>query len=288
MGRGVRKLVTLYDGLSSILDEADRRNIEGPNIVEPDPQRKRARDRMYRAYPLFLQLVPYLKTVILEKPIKELNAFIADLQEGANSARSDDIKRVKEEVYARINKEYRPAVPLERSTRDNRGLQHDILDLYLDLTQKWRIIWSTTWKFNSAIERILESASALMQKVSTSRPAPSQLPNIVSKNVTTICPLRRDKVVIMRSEKRYYIGQYYKSQVSKRFLGYLFAFSYPLKPTYSLPSWENALIGESSTHKSLTELSATHWNAIQLTKAVLAKAPALKIRIPGGKMVKTA
>lgn len=42
MGRGIRKLVTLFDPISGILDEADRRNTDGPVAVEADPAKKRA------------------------------------------------------------------------------------------------------------------------------------------------------------------------------------------------------------------------------------------------------
>ena len=44
---------------------------------------------------------------------------------------------------------------------------------------------------------------------------------------------------------------------------------------------KNALTGDHPTQKSLTSLAASHWNAFQLTKSVLSKAPPLKIRIPG-------
>jgi hypothetical protein len=47
-------------------------------------------------------------------------------------------------------------------------------------------------------------------------------------------------------------------------------------------------MGDSSTRKSLTDLAASHWNAVQLTKSAIAKATALKIHIPGGKMVQKA
>ena len=48
---------------------------------------------------------------------------------------------------------------------------------------------------------------------------------------------------------------------------------------------KDALKGDSATRKSLSDLAASHWNAIQLTKGVIAKTAPLKIRIPGGKMV---
>ena len=49
---------------------------------------------------------------------------------------------------------------------------------------------------------------------------------------------------------------------------------------------KNALTGDHPTKKSPTDLAASHWNAIQLTKAVIAKEAPLKICIPGGKMAR--
>ncbi|KAF8955386.1 hypothetical protein BDZ97DRAFT_1764959 [Flammula alnicola] len=119
MGRGIRKVVSLFKGLSSIVDEADCRNIEGANVMESDPPSN-------GPYNLFLWLIPQLKKVIQDPDIGSLNTFLSDLQEGANGARGDDIKRVKEEVYDQINREYKPTEPLLRTKRDNRGLQHNV------------------------------------------------------------------------------------------------------------------------------------------------------------------
>jgi hypothetical protein len=51
---------------------------------------------------------------------------MAQLQEGANGARSDDIKRIKEELAIMVNSDYSPRVPLKPKTREGRGLQHDV------------------------------------------------------------------------------------------------------------------------------------------------------------------
>jgi hypothetical protein len=48
------------------------------------------------------------------------------LQKGANEARADDIRRVKEEVALWLNETYNPAVAFSPKTRDGRGIQNDI------------------------------------------------------------------------------------------------------------------------------------------------------------------
>jgi hypothetical protein len=55
-----------------------------------------------------------------------LNQLLFKLQEGANGARSDDIKRIKEELGTWINLDYKPIKLLDPKSRDGRGLQHDV------------------------------------------------------------------------------------------------------------------------------------------------------------------
>ena len=48
------------------------------------------------------------------------------VQKGANDARSDDVRRAKEEIANWINQTHTPTTPLSVKQRDNRGLQNDI------------------------------------------------------------------------------------------------------------------------------------------------------------------
>ena len=61
----------------------------------------------------------------------------------------------------------------------------------------------------------------------------------------------------------------------------------PAQTIYHLE--KNALTGDHPTKESLTDLAASHRNdAIQLTKAVIAKEAPLKFHIRGGKMTRKA
>ena len=51
---------------------------------------------------------------------------------------------------------------------------------------------------------------------------------------------------------------------------------------------KKALTNDHPTKKLLIDLAASHRNAIQLTKVVIAKEPPLKFHIPGGKMTRKA
>jgi hypothetical protein len=48
------------------------------------------------------------------------------LQKGANDARSDDVRRIKEEVANWVNQILSPTTPLSVKQRDGRGLQNNI------------------------------------------------------------------------------------------------------------------------------------------------------------------
>lgn len=104
-----------------------------------------SQNRTFTAYNLLLRLVPSLKSVIQDPDLTVLDTFLADvslnlfysciilnltnlykLQEGANGARSEDIKRIKEELGTWVNLDYSPSIPLVPKSRQGRGLQHDI------------------------------------------------------------------------------------------------------------------------------------------------------------------
>ena len=51
--------------------------------------------------------------------------YSPQLQKGANDARSDDVRRIKEEIANWINQTLSPTTPLSLKQRDDRGLQND-------------------------------------------------------------------------------------------------------------------------------------------------------------------
>jgi len=78
--------------------------------------------------------------------------YVVQLQKGANDGRSDDIRRVKEEVTVWINQACSPSVPLNPKNRDNCGLQNNFTGRLLcpiehswdDLEYVSRFIFSPT------------------------------------------------------------------------------------------------------------------------------------------------
>ncbi|KAF8867594.1 hypothetical protein BD779DRAFT_1685585 [Infundibulicybe gibba] len=185
MGRGIRKLVTLYELLSNLIDEADQRVLEQEGTPRPtfaltddeEVEIQRARNHTFTSYNLLLRLVPQLKNVIQDPNMATLTQFLTDvlvkLQDGANGARSDDIRRIKEEVGNWINQGYAPQVLLDPKTRYNRGLQHDICGKLLTplssigITPRFAQAYAVAWKDGHAtpsdIEHLFLRSRLLLQ-----------------------------------------------------------------------------------------------------------------------------
>lgn len=102
-------------------------------------------DRTYRGYKLLLRLVPSLKLLLEDSSVdnEDLDKYItlvfsifsyyhlfyhmsSKLQKGANDARSDDVRRIKEELGDWLNIDFSPTVPFATRSRVGRGLQNDI------------------------------------------------------------------------------------------------------------------------------------------------------------------
>ncbi len=65
------------------------------------------------SFPLYLQI------------LTSSTIGVVQLQKGANDGRSDDIRRVKEEVTIWVNQTCSPSAPLNPKNRDHRGFQND-------------------------------------------------------------------------------------------------------------------------------------------------------------------
>ncbi|KAF8176488.1 hypothetical protein BJ912DRAFT_930701 [Pholiota molesta] len=133
MGRGIRRLVTLYDSLEDLIDEADQQFQDDDDEVEEFAdeetyERKRQSRLKLAAYAMLLQVLPDVKTMIEDPHIStnEFTVFLVQAQKGANDARSDDVRRIKEEVALWLNFEYAPAPPMLVKSRSDRGLQSEV------------------------------------------------------------------------------------------------------------------------------------------------------------------
>ncbi|KAF8184850.1 hypothetical protein BJ912DRAFT_1060825 [Pholiota molesta] len=137
MGWGVRRLVTLFDSLEDLIDEADHQLQDNEDDAESDNEefvdnetweRKRESRLKFAAYTTLLQVLPCVKTMIENPHISpdELTTFLIQLQKGANDARSDDVRRIKEEIALWLNDEFTPVPPMLVKARSDRGVQSRI------------------------------------------------------------------------------------------------------------------------------------------------------------------
>jgi len=88
---------------------------------------KRDWERSHTAVRELNRLIPNFQKKIDEGSPEELNEFYAELQRGANGARSDDLNRIRSCIADWLNKaDPAPSPLLEHSCRKNRGLAHDV------------------------------------------------------------------------------------------------------------------------------------------------------------------
>ncbi|KAF9032750.1 hypothetical protein BJ165DRAFT_1568204 [Panaeolus papilionaceus] len=135
MGRGIRRLVVMFDPLEVLVAEADRRCEEdwddersGLSGEELEERIESSQDRVYRGYTTLLSVIPSLRSLLNDTNADpdDLDNFVAQLQKGANDARSDDVRRIKEELGGWLNHAFSPSLPFSIKSHGDRGLQNDI------------------------------------------------------------------------------------------------------------------------------------------------------------------
>ncbi|KAF9034848.1 hypothetical protein BJ165DRAFT_1533884 [Panaeolus papilionaceus] len=134
MGRGIRRLVTMFDPLELLVAEADRRCEEdwdderSPDLSGEELEERIDQDRVFRGYTTLLNVVPSLRSLLNDADADpdDLDVYVSQLQKGANDARSDDVRCIKEELGGWLNHAFAPAVPFSIKSRGDRGFQNDI------------------------------------------------------------------------------------------------------------------------------------------------------------------
>ena len=117
-----------------------------PHLYALITNRSNSSERTFKSYTLLLWLVPHLKDMLNDSTVDNdtFDSFLSQvpylslsyvsvshtpslqLQKGANDARSDDVRRIKEELANWINQTFSPTTPLGLKQRDDRGLQNDV------------------------------------------------------------------------------------------------------------------------------------------------------------------
>ncbi|KAF9053255.1 hypothetical protein BJ165DRAFT_1523966 [Panaeolus papilionaceus] len=128
MGRGIRRLSTMFQALDLLIFEADRRASQEEEEPNQDEAVKAYQNRTYKAFTILLNMVPSLRTSLNndDSSPEEFEQFVALLQRGANGGRGDDIRNVKAELGNWLNTTYSPKEPFDIKSRAGRGFQNDI------------------------------------------------------------------------------------------------------------------------------------------------------------------
>ncbi|KAF5382538.1 hypothetical protein D9615_002822 [Tricholomella constricta] len=133
LGRGIRRAVSLFQDISSLVSEADRRAEEEDDDSEESigstdelvSDLQRDRDRTFGAYKQLILMVPAFERNLLNTDGAALASYFAMLTRGANDGRSDDISAMKKALANWLNKRPSTKPPLNPEDRVNRGFQHD-------------------------------------------------------------------------------------------------------------------------------------------------------------------
>ncbi|KAF8973639.1 hypothetical protein BDZ97DRAFT_1776048 [Flammula alnicola] len=132
VGRGIPKLVSMFDSVEQLIAESDRRlTAEDDEIDGVDTRSQHARDRTYKSYELMITLIPKLDKILIDDDQDKIACFINQLQKGASEARGDDIRRIKEELAVWLNEMYAPTPPFSPKDRAGRGLRNDYTGMLL-------------------------------------------------------------------------------------------------------------------------------------------------------------
>ncbi|KAF9529567.1 hypothetical protein CPB83DRAFT_893380 [Crepidotus variabilis] len=131
LGRGLSRLVSLFDSLSALVDEADRRFAVQRGDIEEEEEVdeivSRERDRCFASYILLLRTVPRVKDLIEDSEQEdELTDLLDKLQHGANEARRDDLRRILGELPQWLNEDFTPERAFSLKNRRDRGLQNAV------------------------------------------------------------------------------------------------------------------------------------------------------------------
>ncbi|KAF9042127.1 hypothetical protein BJ165DRAFT_1405840 [Panaeolus papilionaceus] len=131
LGRGLRRLASMFDSLQFMIFEADRRALaeaEGSEESNEDEDLQLQQDRTYKGFRIMISMVPALRTLLTDpnSEPEDLDRLVALLQQGAANGRADDVRNVREAVGNWLNLTYTPKDPFDIKSRADRGLQNDI------------------------------------------------------------------------------------------------------------------------------------------------------------------
>ncbi|KAF8121428.1 hypothetical protein EV363DRAFT_1457848 [Boletus edulis] len=121
-GRAIKRLITLQDNISDLIDEAVRRATSRRSVGQPSAEQ----NRLFKNYELLIARVPELQTWITNPHnVETVDTVIKELTSGADSARADDAANLKKSVVTWIAELNKDCIRLSPYDKSGRGFHHE-------------------------------------------------------------------------------------------------------------------------------------------------------------------
>ncbi|KAN0091433.1 hypothetical protein V8E55_004999 [Tylopilus felleus] len=114
-GRALQRVVSLFDNLTNLVHEYDRRAEIADQGLDDDPRgpfpHSPDQEHLYRGFQELLDFFPWIKSKLMNCEAAELERIFKDLRKGGDSARGDDAVALKKEVVNWLADLYAPILP---------------------------------------------------------------------------------------------------------------------------------------------------------------------------------
>ncbi|KAG2739314.1 hypothetical protein P692DRAFT_201729813, partial [Suillus brevipes Sb2] len=128
-GRGIRRLVALFDSVEELINENDRRyddsGDEGTTIDEAPHCFSCSQDRLQNGYSYLTKTLPWFLKHCSDMDHDDYMRMLKVLRQGADGARGDDTAKLKTLVSDWVNRELKPDPPVDSDDKNCRGFVCD-------------------------------------------------------------------------------------------------------------------------------------------------------------------
>ncbi|KAG1730566.1 hypothetical protein EDD22DRAFT_960706 [Suillus occidentalis] len=119
-GRAIRRIVTLFDGIEDLIVENDRRCED-----EPDENVTPNQERLQSGYIALNHTLPWFHPRVTDLEYDDYLQMLKKIRQGADSARGDDISKLKSLVTDWVNHELKPNPTIDPDDKTCRGFIND-------------------------------------------------------------------------------------------------------------------------------------------------------------------
>ncbi|KAG2739791.1 hypothetical protein P692DRAFT_20754895 [Suillus brevipes Sb2] len=118
-GRGIRRVVALFDSIEDLVTENDRRYEDDEDRATID------QERLHIGYDTLMRTLPWLLKTATDMEHDEYIRMLKMLRQGADGARGDDTSKLKTLVADWVNREFKPNPLVDHDDKHTRGFVND-------------------------------------------------------------------------------------------------------------------------------------------------------------------